>query len=58
MEEYGCPFCWDKRKNKEKQILWFLDAANNLRECLFCPNCGRRYGEEPDEQLESESTAL
>jgi len=40
--EYGCGFCWDKRKNKEKE-LFFLDAANNMRICTYCPCCGRKY---------------
>ena len=31
--EFGCPYCWDTRKQKEKMPLWFFDAANNLREC-------------------------
>jgi len=41
-EEFGCAFCWDKKKNKDKE-LYFFDAANNLRLCYFCPNCGRKY---------------
>ena len=41
-EEYGCGFCWDKRKNKEKE-LFFLDTANNMRICTYCPSCGRKY---------------
>ena len=41
-EEYGCKFCWDKRKNKSKE-LFFLDAANNIRVCHYCPYCGREY---------------
>lgn len=40
-EEFGCGFCWDKRKNKEKE-LFFLDAANNMRICVYCPSCGRK----------------
>ena len=40
-EEFGCGFCWDKRKNKEK-VLFFLDAANNMRICTYCPSCGRK----------------
>jgi len=53
MNEFGCPYCWDKRKSCEKEYLWFFDAANNLRQCKYCPECGRKYGEEPDnEQLE------
>ena len=59
MEEFGCPYCWDGRKKKEKEYLWFFffffNSANNLRECEYCPKCGRKYGEEPvNEQLESE----
>ena len=44
-EEFGCAFCWDKKKNKEKE-LYFFDHTNNLRLCYFCPNCGRKYQEE------------
>lgn len=44
-EEYGCPYCWDKKKNKEKE-LFFFDHTNNLRVCHFCPNCGRQYLEQ------------
>ena len=43
--EFGCGFCWDKKKKKNKE-LFFLDAANNMRVCNFCPNCGRKYDEE------------
>ena len=43
-EEFGCGFCWDKKKNKEKE-LFFLDAANNMRICSYCPYCGRKYNE-------------
>lgn len=54
MDEQGCFYCWDLKKWKEKETLYFFDAANNLRECKYCPHCGRRYGEEPKrEQLES-----
>lgn len=54
MEEFGCPYCWDNKKKKEKEYLWFFDAANNLRECDYCPKCGRKYGEETvNEYLES-----
>ena len=53
MDEFGCFYCWDSRKKKEKPVLFFFDAANNLRECEYCPKCGRHYGEEPiNEQLE------
>ena len=42
VEEFGCGFCWDKKRNKEKE-LFFLDNANNMRVCLYCPSCGRKY---------------
>ena len=42
--EFGCGFCWDKKKKKNKE-LFFLDAANNMRVCNFCPYCGRKYEE-------------
>lgn len=42
--EFGCGFCWDKRKNKSKE-LYFLDAANNMRICTYCPSCGRKFDE-------------
>ena len=41
-EEFGCGFCWDKKRKKEKE-LFFLDAANNMRVCSYCPSCGRKY---------------
>lgn len=44
-EDFGCGFCWDKKRNKEKE-LFFLDNANNMRICTYCPSCGRRYGKE------------
>lgn len=43
-QEFGCGFCWDKKKRKNKE-LFFLDNANNMRVCLFCPSCGRKYEE-------------
>lgn len=43
VEELGCGYCWDKKRNKSKE-LFFLDAANNMRVCNFCPYCGREYG--------------
>ena len=46
--EIGCGYCWDKKRKKEKE-LFFLDAANNMRICNFCPYCGRKYGEEEEE---------
>ena len=50
MDEFGCPYCWDARKHKEKPYLFFFDAANNYRECEYCPKCGRKYGEEPTDE--------
>lgn len=44
-EEPYCGYCWDKRKQKRKE-LFFLDHANNMRVCLYCPSCGRKYEEE------------
>lgn len=41
-EEFGCGFCWDKKRCKDKE-LFFLDKANNMRVCSFCPNCGRKF---------------
>lgn len=56
MEEFGCFYCWDTKKKKEKDYLYFFDAANNLKICDYCPKCGRRYGEEPVyEQLDTKS---
>ena len=43
--EFGCGFCWDKRKQRSKE-LFFIDAANNMRICNYCPYCGRAYEEE------------
>ena len=58
MDEFGCFYCWDPKRKKEKEYLYFFDAANNLRQCDYCPKCGRRYGEEPvNEQLDAESGA-
>lgn len=45
VEEFGCGFCWDKKKLKNKD-LYFLDAANNMRVCTFCPSCGRELKED------------
>ena len=56
--EIGCFYCYDNKKKKEKEQLYFFDAANNLKICDFCPKCGRKYGEETvNEQLESELDA-
>ena len=43
-EFFGCGFCWDRRRNRSKE-LFFLDNANNMRVCNYCPNCGRAYEE-------------
>ena len=54
--EIGCFYCYDSKKHKEKEELYFFDAANNLRACTYCPVCGRKYGEVLiNEQLELES---
>ena len=55
MEEFGCFYCWDKRSEKEKDILYFFDAANNLRECKYCPECGRKYGTKPEDKEKLEA---
>lgn len=47
-QDFGCPYCWDRRKEKTKE-LFFLDAANNMRICNFCPYCGRNMKEGQDE---------
>ncbi len=41
-KQFGCGFCWNAKRNQSKE-LYFLDAANNMRVCLFCPYCGRDY---------------
>ena len=41
--EIGCGFCRDKRKNKDID-LYFIDRANNMRPCAYCPSCGRKLG--------------
>ena len=43
--EFGCPFCWDLKRRREKD-LFFFDQANNFRQCYYCPNCGRKYLED------------
>ncbi len=47
--EYGCFYCWDLKRHKEKAQLFFFDAANNFKQCDYCPKCGRKYGELPKE---------
>ena len=57
MDEFGCAYCWDSKHHKEKEYLFFFDAANNYRQCDYCPKCGRKYGEVlVNEQLESDTT--
>lgn len=36
-----CGYCWDKRKKRSFE-LFFLDRANNIRLCEYCPICGRK----------------
>ena len=43
--EIGCGYCWDKRRKRNKELS-FLDAANNMRVCIYCPYCGRLIEEE------------
>ena len=47
MEEFGCFYCWDSKLYKEKDHLFFFDAANNYKKCDYCPKCGRKYGTKP-----------
>jgi hypothetical protein len=51
MEEFGCFYCWDDKKKKELE-LFFFDRANNLKLCVYCPICGRKYGELAEEKEE------
>lgn len=46
-ENEGCGYCIDRRHRKEIE-LFFLDAANNMRVCHYCPWCGRPYNEKED----------
>ena len=43
--QIGCGFCWNNRRKKNRE-LFFLDSANNMRICVFCPYCGRNLEEE------------
>lgn len=45
LQEIECGFCWDKRKHKSIE-LFFLDRANNMRICEYCPVCGRKLNKE------------
>ena len=49
-EDFGCFYCWDQKRKKEKE-LYFFDAANNMRLCEYCPKCGCRMVE-PQESEE------
>ncbi len=40
--EEGCGFCKDRRTNKDIE-LYFIDRANNMRPCVYCPSCGRKF---------------
>ena len=31
--------------DEDKKELYFLDAANNMRVCTYCPSCGRKFDE-------------
>lgn len=41
--EIGCGFCRDRRTNKDIE-LYYIDRANNMRPCIYCPSCGRKLG--------------
>lgn len=56
MEDFGCFYCWDSRKKKDKQPFYFFDAANNMRECDYCPKCGRKYGTTPSQKDDDEES--
>ena len=43
--EPDCGYCWDRRKKRNVE-LFFLDRANNMRPCVYCPICGRKYEQE------------
>lgn len=43
--DFGCGFCWNPKRKQSKE-LFFLDSANNMRLCIYCPYCGRKYEEE------------
>lgn len=44
IDEIGCGFCYDN-KHKRDIALFFIDRANNMRPCVFCPSCGRPLSE-------------
>ena len=57
MDEFGCPNCWDSKRQRDKEYLFFFDAANNYKQCDYCPKCGRKYGEETvNEYLKSKQS--
>lgn len=43
-QDFGCEFCWDSRAKRENEI-YFFDKANNMRISIYCPYCGRKFGE-------------
>lgn len=42
IDDFGCGFCWDSKYKTDKE-LFFLDTANNMRPCAYCPACGRKF---------------
>lgn len=40
LEPIGCGFCYNSRRKQDIE-LFFLDKANNIRICQYCPYCGR-----------------
>ena len=40
VDQEGCFVCQDK-KGKNKDVFYF-DSANNMRDSIYCPNCGRK----------------
>lgn len=56
MEEFGCFYCWDSKLSKEKDHLFFFDAANNYKKCDYCPKCGRKYGTKPQKEEENDNS--
>ena len=40
-----CKYCYDDKKKKDID-LYFFDRANNMRLCIYCPICGRKYQNE------------
>lgn len=36
-----CGFCYDEKAHKNIE-LYYIDRANNMRPCVYCPACGRK----------------